>query len=550
MSSSRILRHIGSQSSAPVGRAARACRLTGIRLCLIALVLLGACGVPRPQLPTPDLLAKVQGYIHAAWTTLTRSTRDLPQAAPDPKLPHERGQPWPVYIASDDFDRTQRRITASLDPAAIANLDLRPLPPDPAGIREHGLVYLPNPYVVPGGRFNEMYGWDSYFIELGLLRDDRVDLPRGMVDNAIYEVQHFGKILNANRTYYLQRSQPPFLTRMILALFNRTGDRVWLRSTVPAIERYCRFWTSPPHLVPSIGLSRYYALGEGPAPEVVYGERDASGRNHYDKVREFYRTHRVTEYDVRLYYDRARDQLTPLFYKGDRSMRESGFDPSDRFGPFGADIINYAPVCLNSLLYMMEADAAEIARMLADEQAYARWLERARARHQAIDRYLWDEKTGLYLDYDVATGRRRNYPFATTFYPLWAGLASVHQAEKVHMNLGRFEAPGGLLTSTRTSGSQWDAPFGWAPLQMIAVAGLRSRGYTADADRLGSKFLSVVVGEFARTGTIAEKYDVQHFRTAATRDLRFGYSSNEVGFGWTNAAVLDLLAALQTDAAQ
>jgi alpha,alpha-trehalase len=512
------------------------------------LLLLSACaGAPPLQLPAPDALAGIRQYIAASWATLTRSPRDLPEAARDSKVPHDAGRPWPVYVAPGDFDSARREIRATLGDAGRATIDLRPLPADPEAIGEQGLLYLPRPYVVPGGRFNEMYGWDSYFIELGLLRDGQIERARDMVENALYEVQRFGKILNANRTYYLQRSQPPFLTRMVLALFDHTGDRAWLRTTVPAIDAYYRFWTTPPHLLPGIGLSRYYALGEGPAPEVVYGERDASGRTHYDRVREFYRTHRVAAYDVARYYDRAHDRLTPLFYKGDRSMRESGFDPSDRFGPLGVDVIHYAPVCLNTLLYAMETDAADIARMLADEERTAQWLERARVRREAIDRYLWDERAGLYLDYNVETGKRRLYPFATTFYPLWAGAASSRQASRVHRNLARFEAAGGLLTSTTTSGSQWDAPFGWAPLQVIAVAGLRQYGYTGDADRLAAKFVSRVVDQFDRTGTISEKYDVRHRQPGRIAPLLFGYRSNEVGFGWTNAAVLELLAAVEAD---
>ncbi len=112
------------------------------------------------------------------------------------------------------------------------------MPDDPTAIREHGLLYLPHPYVVPGGRFNEMYGWDSYFIVLGLLREGELELARSMVENFLYEIEHYGKILNANRTYYLTRSQPPFLTQMILEVYARTKDETWLARTVPAIESF------------------------------------------------------------------------------------------------------------------------------------------------------------------------------------------------------------------------------------------------------------------------------------------------------------------------
>ena len=160
------------------------------------------------------------------------------------------------------------------------------------------------------------------------------------------------------------------------------------------------------------------------------------------------------------FYDRARDELTPLYYKGDRSMRESGFDPSNRFGPFGADIIHYLPVCLNALLYRLEIEAAKIATILGHASAAATFGERAQLRRTAMNALLWDEAAGLYFDFNFQTGQRRFYPFAATFYPLWAGLASPRQAKRVRDNLARFERPGGLMTSTLVSGSQWDAPSG------------------------------------------------------------------------------------------
>jgi len=513
-------------------------------LALLGLALVGAPEARAQELPSRERLQDVRRYIKQAWTTLTRSVRDLPRAAPDPKLKAHRGA-WPVYVsAREDVKRVEAELARQLDASGRRAIELRPLPADASAIREHGLLYLPHPYVVPGGRFNEMYGWDSYFILVGLLRDGELARAKDMTDNFLYEIEHYGTVLNANRTYYLSRSQPPFLTRMILGVFERTSDREWLRRTLPAIEKHYAFWTSPPHLVPETGLSRYFDLGSGPAPEVLADEVDERGRSHYDRVREYYRTHEVPDYDLALYYDKARDALSELFYKGDRSMRESGFDPSNRFGPFSVDIVHYVPVCLNVLLYQMEADAEAIYRTLGDGAAASRWKARADERRGRIDRYLWDPEAGLYFDYDFKTGRRRHYEFATTFYPLWAGIASKEQAARVVKSLPRFEAPGGLLTSTTRSGNQWDAPFGWAPLQLLAVDGLRRYGYEQDADRLARKFVSLVAKEFAEHGTIVEKYDVERRESDVEAGIRFGYSGNQVGFGWTNAAVLELLAGL------
>jgi alpha,alpha-trehalase len=501
---------------------------------------------PSQSLPDDPQLQRLRGYIKMSWTTLSRSIRDLPQALPDPKIPRKPGQPWLLYISPrESRTRVQSELADVLDASAMKDIEIRTLPRNVLSIREHGLLYLPRPYVVPGGRFNEMYGWDSYFIQVGLLRDDQLGDASDLVENFLYEIEHYGTILNANRTYFLSRSQPPFLTRMILAVYEKTRDNAWLRGTLPAIERYYRFWTTEPHTVPDAGLSRYFDRGEGPAPEVMADEKDEQGRTHYDRAREYYRTHDVTDYDESLYYDSRRDRLTDLFYKGDRSMRESGFDPSNRFGALNVDVIHYAPVCLNTLLYVMEDDTGRIMETLGDTSAAAMWRSRAASRRDLINTLMWDEEAGLYYDYNFRTRQRRRYDFATTFFPLWAGIASPAQAARLRENLSRFEAPGGLLTSTAVTGNQWDAPFGWAPLQMIAVDGLRRYGFHEDANRIAAKFVSLVAKEFDEHGTIVEKYDVRRRESDVAADIKFGYSANQVGFGWTNGAVLDLLAGMR-----
>lgn len=490
----------------------------------------------------------VRSYIKQSWHTLTRSNAQLAHAAVDPKFKRTEGR-WPVYVpAREDLGRIEETLRAQMSADDLARIELRRLPEDASRVAEQGLLYLPHPYVVPGGRFNEMYGWDSYFIQVGLVRDGEIELAKDVVENFIYEVENYGRVLNANRTYYLTRSQPPFLTRMILNVYRGRPDRAWLRGTIPAVEKYYRFWTEAPHLTPETGLARYYDLGDGPAPEVIADERDAQGLTHYDRVKEFYKTHEVADYDVSKFYDRARDELTPAFYKGDRSMRESGFDPSNRFGPFSADITSYNPVCLNSLLYVMERDAAEIMRLAGRARDARAWESRAAERRARVNRLMWDEREGLYYDYNFEKKEVRRYPFATTFYPLWAGIATPRQAARVAANLPTFERAGGLLTSTKPSGSQWDAPYGWAPLQLIAVEGLRRYGYGAHADRVSANFLSLVVKDFIEHNTIVEKYDVERRTSSLGEGIRFGYSANQIGFGWTNAAFVELYAGMSARA--
>jgi len=296
-----------------------------------------------------------------------------------------------------------------------------------------------------------------------------------------------------------------------------------------------RYRTTGPHFTEATSLSRYYDSGEGPAPEVVASELDQRKRTDYELIRAYFRKHKFTDFDVGPYYDRKHDQLTPLFYKNDRAMRESGFDPSSRFGPFGAAVLDYNPVCLNSLLYRMEMETAEILETVGRTSEAPLWRKRAADRADAVNRLMWDEKAGMYFDYDFVHRRRRLYPFLTTFYPLWVGIASKEQAARVMSHLAKFERPGGLRTSTYRSGDQWDSPFGWAPLQYIAVEGMRRYGYRAEADRISKRFLKMVEGVFRQRGTIVEKYDVCSRRADIGGEMRFGYHTNEPGFGWTNA---------------
>ena len=521
---------------APVARA------PGRRVALVCLVAAALAIQPAWTQPaSPAQLQAIQKYIHQTWRTLTRSNERIAAAAVDPKFKPQPNGRWPVYISrTEDLNAVRQRLLDEMPLADFGKIEIRQLPEDIRRLEYQGLLYLPRPYVVPGGRFNEMYGWDSYFIQTGLLEDGDVEMAKNMAENFLYEIRNYGKILNANRSYYLTRSQPPFLTQMVLGVWKRTHDRKWLEDALPAIESYYRFWTTEPHLTPETGLSRYFDLGEGPAPEVLSAERDERGHTHYDLVREYFRRHKIADYDLGQYYNRASGKLTRLFYKGDRSMRESGFDPSNRFGPFNIDIIHYNPVCLNSLLYLMEQQIAEIVEILGRRIEAGEWRTHARTRALTMSRLMWDDRDGLYYDYSFQTKQVRHYPFLTTFYPLWAGIASREQAARVVKNLPMFERPGGLQTSTFKSGNQWDAPFGWAPLQMIAVEGLRRYGYNQDADRITSKFLSMVLQDFLKTGIIVEKYDVERRASNVAANIGFGYRSNEPGFGWTNAAFLRL----------
>lgn len=286
-----------------------------------------------------DIELKVTQYIDKSWDLLTR--KDWLQSSFDPKLSVDE---LIVYLPPGE----NLKEVETKNPKIANHVKFAYLSKDAVRVKKHGLLYLPYPYVVPGGRFNEMYAWDSFFIELGLLENKRFSLARNMVDNLIYEVINYGMILNANRTYYLGRTQPPLLTEMILAYYGKVPDKDWLKSTLPAIEKTYCLWTTAPHAIPHIGLSRYYSGGEGRTPE--------ESPLYYQKVLNYFKTHEVSDYDKKLFYDGTKNRLTNYFFIADRTIRESGFDITAKYGPFGAGILDYAPVDLNVLLYQMECD--------------------------------------------------------------------------------------------------------------------------------------------------------------------------------------------------
>ena len=499
-----------------------------------AMMLLVACAHagPHAATETSTMSSALRAYITHAWTMLRRDHSTLLQAATDPKQP--MGTPARLYIsAQEDADAVQELLRTRVPAADLAQIELHTLSADHAVPGDPGLLYLPHPFVVPGGRFNEMYGWDSYFIIRGLLTEGAQTLARNMVDNLLYEVRFYGSVLNANRSYHLSRSQPPFLARLVVLTDDVQHDTAWLAAALPLLEADYHTWETPPHALPELSLARYADRLDGPAPEVLSGQRFADGTTYYDRVRGIFQ--RQGTDGVPNVYDADHDTLLPHFYAADRAMRESGFDPSWRFGALNSGILEFAPVCLNTLLVAYARDIAEVYRRLQRPGADA-WEARAQTRAQAIQALLWDEQAGLFSDYNYATQTQRHYPFLTTFWPMWAGIASQTQAARLVQALPLFEQPGGLQTSTHISGVQWDAPYGWAPLQLMAVEALVRYGYTDDARRIAQKFLSMVETDFARTQVVVEKYDVAQRRSVV--HLQAGYAGNEVGFGWTNATLL------------
>jgi len=522
----------------------------------------------------------IDGYIRDAWKTLERSMTSCTSVV-DPKV-----NTAPILYLPKDYP----------EPAAVARLkskcgvDVERLPVvverigQPVSVPRSGLLYLPHPYVVPGGRFNEMYGWDSYFILLGLLttpasklagdpgRSGHADLARGIVENFFYEIEHYGGVLNANRTYYFTRSQPPFLSSMIRGVYDaevaagqKPQAHAWLGRAYRYAVRDHALWLRPEHRAGDTGLARYFDYGEGPVPEM------GDDPTYYQNVISWLLAHPDVHTDflvdgpetpgegdnakiAEISCDPATSGvcahahvgghwLTRDFYKGDRAMRESGFDPAFRYGPFSGATHHFAPVCLNALLYKYERDLAWMAEQLGKPAEAQRWKAEATARRAAMDKYLWNAAKGMYFDYDFEEGKPSTYNYVTTFYPLWAGAATPEQARGVEGKLSLFEKRGGLAMSTEDTGVQWDLPYGWAPVNWIAVEGLRAAGDVKDASRVSREFTTMVRDNFACDATIHEKYNV--VTGSSTVQVATGYRQNVVGFGWTNGVYLEMQALLR-----
>lgn len=402
------------------------------------------------------------------------------------------------------------------------------------------------PFVVPGGRFNELYGWDSYFTALGLLCDGHVDLAKGIVRNFVFEIQHYGLIPNANRSYYLLRSQPPFLTNLALRVYELTrwepdAKSFLRRALLAAIKEYNQVWMSEPRYDKTTGLSRYIPKGFGIPLECE--------ETQFDRVLIPYANqHGLSIQDFKKAYNNG-DILEPdldTYFLHDRAIRESGHDVSLRLEAVCADVVT---VDLNCCLYRYEMDIAHTIRTVFGDrlevppefglpgevenrvESSSSWLRKARRRQSLMNKFLWNSEKGSYFDYDTLKGKQLTYETVTCFWTLWCGVANPEQARTlVSQALQKFECRGGLSVGSQESCGnwlnrehhQWDYPYGWAPHQMLAWDGLRSYGYHQEADRLAYRWLHLITSVFVNYGAVVEKYDVTNLIDGHKVDVEYG----------------------------
>lgn len=400
----------------------------------------------------------------------------------------------------------------------------------------------PLPYIVPGGRFNEMYGWDSYFELLGLLESGGpgyIHIAESMCLHFCYQIKNYGKILNANRSYYLSRSQPPFLTDMGLRVYCRTRNKEFLKEIYnSAVTEYNTVWMGNPRLDRRTGLSKYCPTGLGIPPEVETG--------HFDGVLGPYAQKYGLTLDEFVQAYNSGNIVQPEldeYFLHDRAIRESGHDTSYRLEGVCADL---ATVDLNSLLYKYEVDLEYIEREL--NLSPCGFYEAAERRKEAFTQFLWNSEDSCFYDYNCKTNAQRKYTSSTGLWPLWSGIATREQARGIVSTIASLEEYGGLASGSKASldefsgGSgvprQWDYPNGWAPHQVLAWQGLQNYGYDNVATRLAFKWCAMMVHSFRDySGLVVEKYNVTDPTKPHVVTAEYGNQGSVAsGFGWVNAS--------------
>ncbi|OON41397.1 alpha,alpha-trehalase [Izhakiella australiensis] len=396
--------------------------------------------------------------------------------------------------------------------------------------RWDSLLSLPKPYVVPGGRFREVYYWDSYFTMLGLAESGRWDSVQNMVDNFASLLDRYGHIPNGNRSYYLSRSQPPFFSMMVDLLASHNGDGVY-RKYLPQLQKEYSYWMA--------GADK---LKAGDAALRVVKLSDGSILNRYWDDRDAPRTESWLD-DVQT-AQKAPSRSKQQVWRDLRSGAASGWDFSSRWFDNPNDLASIRttsllPVDLNSLLYHLELTLAKASKLNKDAAASNRFDKLAKTRQQAINHVLWDEKQGWYGDYDWQKKALHGQLTAATLFPLYLHIASQQQADRTATAVqSQLLKPGGLVTTTINNGQQWDAPNGWAPLQWVAVEGLNHYGKQALARDIGMRFLNNVQKIYDKEHKLVEKYVVEGKNMGGGGGGEYPLQD---GFGWTNGVTLKLM---------
>jgi len=391
------------------------------------------------------------------------------------------------------------------------------------------LISLPHPYVVPGGRFREIYYWDSYFTMLGLKASGRFDLINCMIDNFAYLIEKFGYIPNGNRTYFLGRSQPPFFSLMVKLLSESKGADVLIKY-LPSLEKEYQFWMK--------GADKLN--GRDAAQLRVVRMTDGSILNRYWDENNSPRPESFKE-DIEL-ADRAQQNPEDLF-RNVRAAAESGWDFSSRWF---RDVNSFEtihtteiiPVDLNCLLYHHEKILSDANRFVGNEKASAYYTSVSEQRAASVRKHCWNEQQKFFFDFDFVERKQKQSMTLAASFPLFFQVATPEQAKSTSQELEqKFLKPGGLTTTLNSTGQQWDAPNGWAPLQWIAYRGLLNYNINKLAEQLRLRWVNINTRVYQQTGKLTEKYNVIH----ESGEGGGGEYPNQDGFGWTNGVLLAML---------
>lgn len=529
-------------------------------LLALAVLLGGGCHAPAPPpLAAPDARVAAGGWYEPA-RDLGALFHDVQMAAlfDDSKTfvdaiplhpPAEIVRRYEAQRGTPDFDLLDF-VAEHFEPPVPASVDVGPDRSRPLEEHLHALwpmlarapdtaraystlIPLPNAYVVPGGRFREVYYWDSYFTVLGLVESGRLDLVRSMLDNFAHLIATVGHVPNGNRTYYRGRSQPPFLAAMV-GLYARATDTSQALRWLDALEAEHRFWMDgADSLAPGTARRRVVRLPDG-----------ALLNRYWDDIPEPRPESYREDYTLAQRVPVARREA---LYRDLRAAAESGWDFSSRWMRDPGDLTSLettalAPVDLNSLLHELERTIAALRAYRArpgDAEVAARFAAAAAARRQALLAHAWDPDEGFFFDVRWRTGERvRDRPTLAAVAPLYVGLATPEQGRAVAARLERdFLRPGGFVTTLIASGQQWDAPNGWPPLQWLAIEGVRRYGRADLANAARDRWLTLVRRTFVTTGRMMEKYDVVDL----DREAGGGEYPTQDGFGWTNGVALALM---------
>lgn len=416
-------------------------------------------------------------------------------------------------------------IVGSLD--ALWDVLLRQINDD----KDSSIIPLPNPYIAPGGRFQEQYYWDSYFIMVGLASIGKWSMVNAIINNCTHMIDKFGFIPTANRTYYLSRSQPPFLSLMVKLLSDHVGLNAMVEYLPYMVSEY-DFWMNSKKELLEASNNSFQRIVKMPDGEVM--------NRYFDSKN----TPRAEAYLNDISFSSGMNsQKAAVFYKNIRAGAESGWDFSSRWFDDQNDIrtiktIDIIPVDLNCLLYRLEETIADAYQIAGKVKHVEKYRNLSKARLDSIQKYCWNDNLGFFVDYDFEKNQQRQNMTLASVYPLFMRVATKEQADRIANNLKKkFLKKGGLVATLNQTNQQWDAPNGWAPLQWMAIQGLYNYGYSDLAKKIKDRWVKSNSIFFKKNGLFVEKYNVDNPKKFS----RGGEYKLQNGFGWTNGVLSALL---------